>query len=218
MKSHARCTRPSLAVYLGLLLVVFPAVAAASIRVTKTLVSTMGNAKLWPAMSGNTFVFTLGLDTWDIVGETVGEGWFFVSDPFELAHEYYPDIDGTRIVFQKFSCCSGHGIGQPDIYSYDMVTEETEQLTFSASQEQNPVISGDNVVYTSNRIAYVGEIVDGQYDIAVFDFDTGQTIQVTNDGYTKDEPRLDYPYVVWMEYHNKCPACIINRDEPWSLP
>lgn len=89
-------------------------------------------------------------------------------------------ISGSRAVWQrKFS-------SDFEIYAYD--GSGVLQLTNNGTDDSEPEISGDRVVYL------------GGPDVMCYDFSTGATTNLSNDAGWQRDPRIDGNWVYWFEW------------------
>ena len=89
-------------------------------------------------------------------------------------------ISGSRAVWQrKFG-------SDYEIYAYDGAN--VLQLTNNGTDDTNPEISGDRVVYLDAT------------DVLCYDFATGTTSNLSNDAGWQQDPRIDGDWVYWFEW------------------
>jgi hypothetical protein len=89
-------------------------------------------------------------------------------------------ISGSRAVWQRrFST-------DYEIYAYN--GSNVVQLTNNATDDTNPEISGDRVVYLDAT------------DVQCHDFSTGHTTNLSNDPGWQRDPRIDGNHVFWFEW------------------
>ena len=97
-------------------------------------------------------------------------------------------ISGSRAVWQrKFST-------DYEIYAYDGAN--VLQLTNNGTDDTEPEISGDRVVYLDAT------------DVICYDFSTGTTSNLSNDAGWQMDPRIDGDFVYWIEWD----AVDLNRE------
>jgi hypothetical protein len=100
MRNHVRAQTSRLAVHLGLLLLVLPALAGASIQVTETLLTPWGGNKDQAVISGNNVAYLSDVSGSPDVYRLVVAG----GGPYAAATGDYtqsqPAIDGNHIVYQ----------------------------------------------------------------------------------------------------------------------
>ncbi|MGA0844931.1 MAG: pentapeptide repeat-containing protein [Luteolibacter sp.] len=97
-------------------------------------------------------------------------------------------ISGSRVVWQrKFST-------DYEIYAYD--GSSVLQLTNNGTDDTDPEISGDRVVYLDAT------------DVICYDFSTGTTSNLSNDAGWQMDPRIDGDFVYWIEWD----AVDLNRE------
>lgn len=97
-------------------------------------------------------------------------------------------ISGSRMVWhRKFST-------DFEIYAYDGAS--VLQLTNNGTDDSEPEISGDRLVYLNGT------------DVLCYDFTTGSTSNLTNDSGWQMDPRIDGDFVYWIEWD----AVDLNRE------
>ncbi len=104
---------------------------------------------------------------------------------------------GERIVFQT------NRNGNWDIYEYVFSTDTTNQLTFSESHEENPVLSpdGSKLVYTSTQEDHRDVDYDQKLrDIFLYDLENGRERNLTTNGSNDWRPRFseDGKYIAFV--------------------
>lgn len=94
--------------------------------------------------------------------------------------EEHVRISGSRVVWQrKFST-------DYEIYAYD--GSSVLQLTNNSTNDTDPEISGNRVVYLDAT------------DVICYDFSTGTTSNLSNDPGWQMDPRIDGDFVYWIEW------------------
>jgi beta propeller repeat protein len=121
----------------------------------------------------------------------IANGSFYGFNPLDN-----PDIYGNKIVWQD-ACNAyvenGYGYLNSDIYIYDIPTKKKIQITANKSEQEDPVIYGNTIVWQDIR--------NGNWDIYAYDLITRQQIHITN---TTDQvtPAIYGNKVVLTDYRN----------------
>lgn len=97
----------------------------------------------------------------------------------ESAYQYSPAIDGTKIVWTdernsgNTSCAWGGT--NTDIYSYDLNTSATSQITSNTCSQINPRISGNLIVWIDGR--------NGNKDVYSFELGINKETQISSNSF-----------------------------------
>ena len=107
-----------------------------------------------------------------------------------------PAIYGDIIVWQdnrNIYWKEGYPLHQWDIYMYNLETEKEIRITFHDSDQINPAIYGDKIVWQDNR--------HGNWDIYMYDPTRGET-QITFHDSDQINPAIYGDKIVWQDYRN----------------
>jgi beta propeller repeat protein len=112
----------------------------------------------------------------------------------------HPDIYQNLIVYQQ-----GHFSIDADIYLYNLSTKEIVRITTNESQQVEPKIFGDIIVWTDMRnIFFDSDNLLGQFnhDIYMYNLSNSTEIQLTDEDATQDGPDIYNNLIVWMDWRN----------------
>lgn len=123
----------------------------------------------------------------------------------------YPAIDGTKVVWTDTRRSNNY-----DIYLYDLADQLFSRITTDAAKFPNmPKISGTRIVWedlrNDNNDAFTkGEprYLTGNFDIYLYNLDTGKETQITTHTSAQREPALFGDTIVWND----------QRDSPLIYP
>jgi beta propeller repeat protein len=104
-----------------------------------------------------------------------------------LASKQSPEIDGNRIVW------SDDRNGNADIFVYDLATGQETQVTSHSGRDHNARISGDRIVWQSNRDN------QGNEDIYLYDLSTSTETRITTSAENQTQPDISGDKIVWIE-------------------
>jgi len=128
----------------------FAATARASISFTETLLDVSGADDFGARISGNNIVFTSNRNG-DFGIYTFNPNHFPIPLADGLGNQSQPDIDGNRVVYVDDSGVVYPWRNKDIYYMADFTTFTSAPVTSFGSQETNPRISGNTIVYESNR-------------------------------------------------------------------
>ena len=93
-----------------------------------------------------------------------------------------------------------------DIYMYDLVNKVETRITTDISQQTDPAIYGNNIVWTDfrNRDETSPHIYDGihNYDIYMCNLDTKIETRITTNSSSQCSPAISDQAIVWQDYRN----------------
>ena len=107
-------------------------------------------------------------------------------DPGKTLDASNPDVSGDRVVWQD------NRNGNYDIYLYDFGTGQERRLTTAATNQTDPAISGDTVVFLDKTVN------DAQSYVYAYDIATGATRRLNSAG-SAYEPDIDGDIAVWWD-------------------
>jgi TolB protein len=114
------------------------------------------------------------------------------------SNQMYPDIYGERIVWQD----DRNGYYDPyvydpnwDIYMYDLSASTETQITTNESNQSEPAIYEDRIVWTDDR--------NGNYDIYMYNISTSTETQITTNESNQSEPAIYEDRIVWTDDRNE---------------
>jgi len=108
-----------------------------------------------------------------------------------------PDIYGERIVWQDDR--NGYYdayVYEPnwDIYMYDLSSSTESQITTNESNQSEPAIYGDRIVWTDDR--------NGNYDVYMYNISAFTETQITTNESNQSEPAIYGDRIVWTDDRN----------------
>ena len=121
-----------------------------------------------------------------------------------------PDIYGNRIVWTDNRDGGGWDSNQQpdgnwDIYMYDLSTSTETRITTEESNQVEPAIYEDRIVWTDNRNGggrnEYGQ-PDGNWDIYMYDLSTSIETQITSNNSTQWKPVIYGDRIVWQDKRN----------------
>ena len=117
---------------------------------------------------------------------TVAE-WFKGDplDPNSSGAQMYPEISGTRVVWQD------QRNGNWDIYTKDISGGSSMAVTTNSSDQMRPSISGNIIVWQDQR--------NGNWDIYGYDISTAQEFVVCTDPGNQERPVVSGEWVSWQD-------------------
>ena len=129
------------------------------------------------------------------------------------SNQMEPAIYGDRIVWMDDRNGGGREYGQYvgnwDIYMYDLSTHKETQITTNESNQMEPAIYGDRIVWTDGRNGGGWENVrlTGNWDIYLYDLSTSTEYQITTNNAMQSFPAIYGDRIVWED----------NRSENWNI-
>ena len=123
-----------------------------------------------------------------------------ISSPSPEAFASYSS-DGTKIIYQAYNQDNW------DIYEYNIATQNTKQLTFDESHEENPVFSpnGNYIAYTSTKDDHRNVDYNQKLrDIYILDLVTGLETNLTTNSSNDWRPRYSKngDFIVFVSERN----------------
>jgi len=162
----------------------------------ETQISTSNNA-YYPAIYGNKIVWE------DYRNGYPGIYVYDLSTKKEMritsktSSSLNPAIYGNRIVWHDYRnddhSNSEAGIGNSDIYMYDLSTKKETQITTNISGSGGADIYGNTIVWHDNR--------NGNWDIYTYDLVTRKQLHTTNK-YDQVVPAIYGNKIVWVDWRN----------------
>ncbi len=120
------------------------------------------------------------------VGVTVAE--WFTGEPLDtnvLAAQQYPEVSGTRVVWQD------QRSGSWDINMKDIAGGSSAAITNYPTDQISPAISGNIIVWQDGR--------SGAWDIYGYDISTGQEFVICNDPGNQERPVISGTWIAWQD-------------------
>ena len=116
-----------------------------------------------------------------------------------------PDIYGNRIVWTDNRDGGGWDSNQQpdgnwDIYMYDLSTSTETRITTDESNQVEPAIYEDRIVWADNRNGGGRDEYgqpDGNWDIYMYDLSTSTETQITSNNSTQWKPAIYGDRIVW---------------------
>ena len=126
------------------------------------------------------------------------------------ASQESPDISGNRIVWTDNRDGGGWDSNQQpdgnwDIYMYDLSTSTETRVTTDESNQVEPAIYEDRIVWADNRNGGGRDEYgkpDGNWDIYMYDLSTSTETQITSSNSTQWKPSIYGNRIVWEDKRN----------------
>ncbi len=143
-----------------------------------------GNYIVWhdDRSSSNTDIYLF-----DIAGDSIVQ----ITDDTEIRQEY-PDVSGNLVIWLQ----------NDSLYVHDLA-EGTTSPVHTEYEPQDPAISGKNIVYRCHT--------DENYQIFVYNLETGLEQQITKGNYLHMNPAISTAGIVWEDYRDS-PDAFSNPD------
>lgn len=116
-----------------------------------------------------------------------------------VANEYAPVIDGRYIAYQRHNL--GDSSPNNDVYVYDLSQGTARAATTLTSDQLNPDVSYDLVVYDDWR--------HGNREIYLYDINEDSEVRITNKAGHQFRPRISNRTIIW---HDAATASLWYRD------
>ncbi|PIQ83554.1 MAG: hypothetical protein COV75_06855, partial [Candidatus Omnitrophica bacterium CG11_big_fil_rev_8_21_14_0_20_63_9] len=111
----------------------------------------------------------------------------FLVFSFDTKKQEWPAIWEDRMVVQEFEIPDAH----PNIFLYDLATDERRQITTDPQDQFLPAIWGERIVWEDHR--------QGNADIFLYDLATGQEQPVVTDPAAQRHPKISENAIVWED-------------------
>ena len=109
---------------------------------------------------------------------------------------FNPKIYEDRIIWEDYRNGDVQNLSNSDIYMYNLSTSSETQVTSSISDDLNPEINRDKIVWCSKLHESENS------DICVYDLATGQETQITTSASRPGRPDIYGDKIAWTGYHN----------------
>ncbi|MGB9938910.1 NosD domain-containing protein [Methanosarcina sp.] len=108
-----------------------------------------------------------------------------------------PKIYENRIIWEDYRNGDITNLSNSDIYMYDLSTHKEVQITNSTSDDLNPDMYGNKIVWSSKRHEFENS------DIYVYDLATGQETQIISNESIRGELAIYGDKILWTEYRDE---------------
>src|SRR3989337_354248 len=148
-----------------------------------------------PAIYGNKVVYhsfypTKGAYNFEIFVDDISDPAPAQQLTFGNYSQVYPDIYENKIVYQD----NRNPLSGYDIYLYDLSNSQEKRLTDNPSNQLNPKISGNKVVWVDSR--------DGNSEIYLYDLGTNEEKRITTNPSDQFSPDISGDTIVWEDLRN----------------
>ena len=117
-----------------------------------------------------------------------------------------PRIQGDRVVWDDMRNPEGteNGLGNSDIYLYDLSTNQETHVTAALRQQDHPDIYENIIVWKDHR--------NGNPDVYMYDIATGQETQLSSNTASQGGPAIYGTKIVWFDTYYDNPGDIVVYD------
>ncbi|MDD5193671.1 MAG: hypothetical protein PHF67_03725 [Candidatus Nanoarchaeia archaeon] len=143
---------------------------------------------LTPTISGDNIVWRKsgsGIYLYNITDKTLNKISNQESNPF---------ISGNYVVWIKFNLYPT----DPELYSYNLITKQTNKISDIKTEFWALSISGNKVVWAGKDT--------GNYDIYLYNLDTNKKIKITNESHNQEYPSISGDKIIWTDFRG------VNQD------
>lgn len=150
--------------------------------------------KTFPSVSDNSSFFITRPEIFgnNVIWGEPGDGVhvYNIQTDTETVIEDINIFDSSPVIHQNTVLWSDSN----DIYSYNLVTMETKQITNDTDEQLTSDMWGDIIVYSDNR--------NGNFDVFGYDILTDTEFQITNNPFDQKSPRIYGDTVIWTDNRN----------------